>query len=79
MSGASEGKIRAGVVGAGHMGQYHILALMELWEVELAGIVDADITRARELAGTYGTRAFAVLQSLHDGVVLPVRVVQHRQ
>ena len=34
-------KIRAGVVGAGHMGQYHILAFMELWDVELVGIADA--------------------------------------
>ena len=35
-----EPRIRAGVVGAGHMGQYHILALMEQWDIELVGIVD---------------------------------------
>ena len=30
MSPVAEPRLRAGVVGAGHMGQYHILALMEL-------------------------------------------------
>ena len=42
MRPAVEPKIRAAVVGAGHMGQYHILAFMELWDVELVGIVDRD-------------------------------------
>ena len=51
-------RIRAGVVGTGHMGQYHILAYAELWDVELVGIVDADGEKARQLASQYDTRAF---------------------
>ena len=51
-------RIRAGVVGTGHMGQYHILAYAELWDVELVGIVDADGEKARRLASQYDTRAF---------------------
>jgi predicted dehydrogenase len=58
------GRMRAGVVGAGHMGQYHILALAELWDVELVGICDADPERAREIATQYGTRAVATHQEL---------------
>jgi len=58
MSPVAEPRLRAGVVGAGHMGQYHILALMELWDVDLVGIVDVDFARAQHLATTYGTRAF---------------------
>jgi predicted dehydrogenase len=58
------GRIRAGVVGAGHMGQYHILALAELWDVELVGICDADAGRAQEIAAQYGTRAVATHQEL---------------
>ncbi len=54
-----EPRIRAGVVGAGHMGQYHILALMELWDIELVGIVDTNVKKAEEVAGTYGIRAFS--------------------
>jgi predicted dehydrogenase len=51
-------KIRAAVVGAGHMGQYHILALAELWDVDLVGIVDVDRDRARRAAAEYGARVF---------------------
>src|SRR6266545_3370621 len=35
VSASESGRLRAGVVGAGHMGQYHILALAELWDVDL--------------------------------------------
>jgi len=56
---SAEPRIRAGVVGAGHMGQYHILALMELWDADLVGVVDADFSRAQEVAGKYGVQAFA--------------------
>ena len=59
MSRHAEPRIRAGVVGAGHMGQYHILALMELWDVELVGIADVDIKKAQHVASTYGVRAFS--------------------
>ena len=58
------GRIRAGVVGAGHMGQYHILALAELWDVELVAICDTDAERARQIAAQYGTRAVATHQEL---------------
>src|SRR5262249_60933163 len=58
------GRIRAGVVGAGHMGQYHILALAELWDVELVAICDADPARAGEIATQYGTQAVATHQEL---------------
>ena len=32
---AANGRIRAGVVGTGHMGQYHVLVYAELPDVEL--------------------------------------------
>jgi predicted dehydrogenase len=46
------------------MGQYHILALAELWDVELVAICDADPARAGEIATQYGTRAVATHQEL---------------
>jgi predicted dehydrogenase len=58
------GRIRAGVVGAGHMGQYHILALAELWDVDLVAICDTDAERARQIAAEYGTQAVATHQEL---------------
>jgi len=53
-----EPRIRGAVVGAGHMGQYHVLALAELWGVDLVGVVDVDFAKAQEVATTYGVPAF---------------------
>jgi predicted dehydrogenase len=39
------------------MGQYHTLALAELWDVDLVAIADVDRPRAERLAATYGAQA----------------------
>jgi predicted dehydrogenase len=57
MKTVDERRLRAGVVGAGHMGQYHMLAYAELWDIELAGVVDTDRERARKVAAYYDTNA----------------------
>jgi predicted dehydrogenase len=51
-------RIRAGVVGVGHMGRYHALVYAELWDVDLVGVVDLDAARAAEVARHYDTQAF---------------------
>jgi len=65
---ASGAKIRAGVVGTGHMGQYHVLVYAELPDVELVGVVDADAGRAAAVAAQYET------QVLPDHLALVGRV-----
>src|SRR5213594_4948007 len=52
-----ERRLRAGVVGAGHMGQYHMLAYAELWDIDLIGVVDVDRERAKQVAAYYDTQA----------------------
>src|SRR5207253_1296529 len=54
----------AGVVGAGHMGQYHILALAELWDVDLVAICDTDVERARSVASQYSVRSVSTHHEL---------------
>ena len=56
---ANGAKIRAGVVGTGHMGQYHVLVYAELPDVELVGVVDAEPSRAATVAEQYDTGVFA--------------------
>ena len=56
--GAPARRIRAAVVGAGHMGAYHALAYAELPDVDLIGVVDLDASRARKVAQHYETRSF---------------------
>src|SRR2546428_8611877 len=40
------------------MGQYHALALAELWGVDLVGVVDIDFAKAERVAAPYGVPAF---------------------
>src|SRR5207245_11020417 len=78
----ADGRQGAGVVGAGHMGQYHILVYAELWDIELAGVVDVDRDRATRVAAHYDTRAFADHRDLIgrvDLVSVAVPTEQHFQ
>ncbi|MGQ4806928.1 Inositol 2-dehydrogenase/D-chiro-inositol 3-dehydrogenase [Candidatus Entotheonellaceae bacterium PAL068K] len=51
-------KLKAGVVGVGQMGRYHVGIYSELFNVELVGIADRDLQRAMTLAEKYNTRAY---------------------
>ena len=61
-------RMRAGVVGAGHMGQYHILVYAELWDVELVGLVDVDAAKVSRLAAQYDTQGFTDYRDLFGKV-----------
>jgi predicted dehydrogenase len=61
---ASGAKIRAAVVGAGHMGQYHVLVYAELPDVELVGVADADPARSAAVAAQYDTQVFPDVRAL---------------
>jgi predicted dehydrogenase len=50
-------KLRAAVIGAGHMGRMHAEKLARCEGVELAAVVDADPAQARALAGRLGCAA----------------------
>ncbi len=49
--------VRAGVIGVGQMGRYHVGVLAELAQVDLVGIADVDPQRIQHLAETYNTAA----------------------
>jgi len=79
-----EKKLRVAVVGVGAFGRNHARVYHELaqqqGEVELAGIVDADPARAREVARQFGTQAFATLADLKgqvDAATVAVPTVAH--
>ena len=48
-------KVRAGVVGVGQMGQYHVGVYSELFNVELVGVADCDQDRVTAIAEKYKT------------------------
>lgn len=61
-------KIRAAVIGVGHMGQYHVNIYSELNDVELVGVCDASRERAEEIASKYDTDAYTDHNELLDKV-----------
>jgi predicted dehydrogenase len=73
-------RVRAAVVGAGHMGQYHGRVYAELWNVDLVGVVDIDPARAASVAAQYDTKSFSDHRALIgrvDVVSVAVPTEQH--
>ncbi len=60
----SERPIRVAVVGAGEFGKNHARVWRELRGVDLVGIVDTNVERARQVAAEFGTEAIADLRML---------------
>jgi predicted dehydrogenase len=50
--------LSVGVIGVGHMGQYHARVYSELPGVQFVGVADIDPTRASQLAGRFGVESY---------------------
>lgn len=57
-------KLRAGVIGVGHLGQHHARLYASLPDSRLVGVVDHDHGRASLIGSQYGARAFDDLPDL---------------
>jgi predicted dehydrogenase/nucleoside-diphosphate-sugar epimerase len=57
-------QLRAGMVGAGNICEFHVAAVKKLPNVELVGVCDLDRDRARTNAEKWGTTAYADLDAL---------------
>ncbi|HEY3365243.1 MAG TPA: Gfo/Idh/MocA family oxidoreductase [Symbiobacteriaceae bacterium] len=74
--------VRVGVIGVGNMGSHHARILSSLPGAELAGVCDADRTRAEAVALRNDTRAFttpADLLASVEAVVVAVPTEQHAE
>ena len=61
-------KTRAGVVGVGQMGQYHVGIYSELHNIKLVGVADTDHQRGAYVAGKYGIPLYSDYRHLLDKV-----------
>jgi predicted dehydrogenase len=61
-------KLRVGVIGVGHLGEYHVQKYKAMPDVDLVGVVDANPDRAEEIAARYGVKAFSRHGKLLDKV-----------
>jgi len=68
-------KIKAGVIGVGKMGEYHVGVLSEMSEVTLVGVTDIDEDRARNIAEKFDCSYFSNYQDIYDKVDIVVIAV----
>ncbi len=57
-------KIKAGVIGTGHLGKIHTKLFKEVEQCEFIGIYDLDYERAKTVAVEFGVKAFKELDEL---------------
>lgn len=60
--------MKVGVVGVGHMGEYHVRTYAELSDIELVGIVDIDEKRVKRISEQYNTIGYLDYHQLYDKV-----------
>ena len=73
-------KLRVGVIGVGHLGEYHVQKYKAISNAELVGVMDTNMERSNEIARRYNTRVFqkhSELLRLVDGVSLVVPTEIH--
>jgi predicted dehydrogenase len=72
--------VRIAVVGVGHLGRHHARILAQLPGAALAGVVDVDESRAREVADRCGTEVLPGVEALPgrvDAVTIAVPTESH--
>ncbi|PJZ66624.1 gfo/Idh/MocA family oxidoreductase [Leptospira wolffii] len=73
-------RVKIGVIGTGHMGQYHVNVAKTLSDAELIGIFDSDSERATQIAEKHKTAAFPTLDDLIknvDSIIIAVPTFLH--
>lgn len=60
--------INVGVVGSGHMGEYHVRTYSEIINVNLVAVVDTDEKRVNKVAQRYDTTAYTDYREIFDKV-----------
>ena len=72
--------MRVAVIGVGHLGQHHARILAGMPGVDLIGVVDTNLQRAREIADAHGTTVVedaASLVNVVDAVVVATPTASH--
>ena len=61
-------KLKAGVLGAGHLGKIHLKLLQQSEKYELAGFFDPDASNGKKVESEFGYKFFNSLEALIDAV-----------
>src|SRR3954470_2926571 len=72
MTAEAEKALRIGLVGCGRISKNHFAAISAVDGLELTGVADTDVARARSAGETYGARCFASLDEMLKGEQLDI-------
>ncbi|HPI94337.1 MAG TPA: Gfo/Idh/MocA family oxidoreductase [Deltaproteobacteria bacterium] len=74
-------RLRVAVIGVGYLGRFHAQKYAGMADVDLAGVVDVDPTRAAEVAREVGTEPYASMEPLAgiDAVSIAVPTSLHAE
>jgi len=64
----NEDKLKVGVIGVGHLGEYHVQKYKAMPNVDLVGVVDTNPARADEISRRYAINAYTNHKELLDRV-----------
>jgi hypothetical protein len=70
--GLDMGKLNVGILGAGGMGHVHGGNLAKIDDVQVVSVCDADLDKARKLAGPLGADAYADFDGMLRGKELDI-------
>ena len=73
-------KINIGVIGSGHLGQYHVKHYKNMNNINFLGLHDSNPERGSEIAKKYGTKYFknvANLMAACDGISIVTPTESH--
>jgi predicted dehydrogenase len=82
MTGTGDRVLRVAVIGVGHLGRHHARLLSAMPRVDLVGVVDTNLQRAREIADAHGTSAVAdpaTLVGVVDAVIVATPTESHAE
>lgn len=72
-------RLRAAVIGAGHLGKFHAQKYANLAEIDLTAIIDNQAIRAQKLAKSFNTQAFTNYQTILNYIDLASIAVPTQQ
>ena len=75
-------RTKIGVIGVGHLGQYHLRRLLELPQAQVVGLFDKDEWKGERVADSLGLKAWPSLNGLlmeAEAVVVAVPTISHYQ
>lgn len=75
-------KVKIGIIGVGHMGQYHVNVAKQVHDAQLIGVYDNSMERCEQIAQKYATDAYAqpnqLLQQV-DAVIIAAPTYLHHE